>query len=114
MKKLGDCKREPISMASYASEKVKNIMLNVRDWLQPPWDRAKNGWMDLNPGMCLRLISFGLKPGDDVVDFWVPYGEFFINESESEMLYVVVGAVWPPCVLIYIHLFKSLKTKSKK
>ena len=35
------------SMASYPAE-GKEIMLNVRI-ATPPWDRNKNGWMDVNP-----------------------------------------------------------------
>ena len=35
------------SMASYPAE-GREIMLNVRI-ATPPWDRAKNGWMDVNP-----------------------------------------------------------------
>jgi len=72
------------SMASFPAE-GREIMLNVRI-ATPPWDRAKNGWMDVNPGVASSYI-FGLKPGDDVV-ISGPYGEFFINESEAEMLYV--------------------------
>ncbi|MBT7528385.1 MAG: 2Fe-2S iron-sulfur cluster binding domain-containing protein, partial [Flavobacteriaceae bacterium] len=37
------------SMASYPAE-GKEIMLNVRI-ATPPWDRSKNGWMDVNPGV---------------------------------------------------------------
>ena len=64
-------------------------MLNVRV-ATPPWDRAKNGWMDVNPGVASSYI-FSCKAGDPVVVSG-PYGEFFINESESEMLYVGGGA----------------------
>ncbi|MGB3151840.1 MAG: NADH:ubiquinone reductase (Na(+)-transporting) subunit F, partial [Maribacter sp.] len=72
------------SMASFPAE-GREIMLNVRI-ATPPWDRSKNGWMDVNPGVASSYI-FGLKPGDDVT-ISGPYGEFFINESDSEMLYV--------------------------
>jgi len=37
------------SMASFPAE-GREIMLNVRI-ATPPWDRAKNGWMDVNPGV---------------------------------------------------------------
>ena len=37
------------SMASYPAE-GREIMLNVRV-ATPPFDRAKNGWMDVNPGI---------------------------------------------------------------
>jgi len=51
------------SMASYPAE-GREIMLNVRI-ATPPWDRSKNGWMDVNPGVASSYI-FNLKPGDDV------------------------------------------------
>ncbi|KKN35312.1 hypothetical protein LCGC14_0784810, partial [marine sediment metagenome] len=76
------------SMASFPAE-GKEIMLNVRI-ATPPWDRAKNGWMAVNPGVASSYI-FSLKKGDDVT-ISGPYGEFFINESDSEMLYVGGGA----------------------
>ena len=37
------------SMASYPAEGTE-IMLNVRI-ATPPWDRSKNSWMDVNPGI---------------------------------------------------------------
>src|SRR5690554_8236604 len=49
------------SMASFPAE-GKEIMLNVRV-ATPPWDRSKNGWMDVNPGIASSYI-FGLKPGE--------------------------------------------------
>ena len=76
------------SMASYPAE-GKEIMLNVRI-ATPPFDRAKNTWSDLNPGVASSYI-FSKKPGDKVT-ISGPYGEFFINESDSEMLYVGGGA----------------------
>ncbi len=80
------------SMASFPAE-GREVMLNVRI-ASPPWDRAKNGWMDVNPGVASSYI-FGLKTGDDVV-ISGPYGEFFINESEAEMLYIGGGAGMAP------------------
>lgn len=72
------------SMASYPAE-GKEIMLNVRI-ATPPFDRNKNGWMDVNPGIASSYI-FSRKAGDKVT-ISGPYGEFFINHSEAEMLYV--------------------------
>jgi Na+-transporting NADH:ubiquinone oxidoreductase subunit F len=97
------------SMASYPAE-GREIMLNVRI-ATPPWDRAKNGWMDVNPGVASSYI-FAQKPGDKVV-ISGPYGEFFINESESEMLYVGGGAGMAPMRSHLYHLFKTLKTGRK-
>jgi Na+-transporting NADH:ubiquinone oxidoreductase subunit F len=97
------------SMASYPAEGRK-VMLNVRV-ATPPWDREKNGWMDVNPGVASSYI-FNLKPGDDCV-ISGPYGEFFINESEAEMLYVGGGAGMAPMRSHLYHLFRTLKTGRK-
>ncbi|WP_026914368.1 NADH:ubiquinone reductase (Na(+)-transporting) subunit F [Christiangramia portivictoriae] len=97
------------SMASYPAE-GREIMLNVRI-ATPPWDRAKDGWMDVNPGVASSYI-FNLKKGDKVV-ISGPYGEFFINESEAEMLYVGGGAGMAPMRSHLYHLFRTLKTGRK-
>lgn len=97
------------SMASYPAE-GREIMLNVRI-ATPPWDRAKNGWMDVNPGIASSYI-FSRKPGDKVT-ISGPYGEFFINESDAEMLYVGGGAGMAPMRSHLYHLFKTLKTNRK-
>lgn len=97
------------SMASYPAE-GREIMLNVRI-ATPPWDRAKNGWMNVNPGIASSFI-FAQKPGDKVI-ISGPYGEFFINESEAEMLYVGGGAGMAPMRSHLYHLFRTLKTGRK-
>ena len=97
------------SMASYPAE-GREIMLNVRI-ATPPFDRAKDGWMDVNPGVASSYI-FSLKKGDKVV-ISGPYGEFFINESDSEMLYVGGGAGMAPMRSHLYHLFRTLKTGRK-
>ena len=97
------------SMASYPAE-GREIMLNVRI-ATPPWDRAKNGWMSVNPGIASSYI-FSRNKGDKVV-ISGPYGEFFINESEAEMLYVGGGAGMAPMRSHLYHLFKTLKTGRK-
>ena len=98
------------SMASYPAE-GRRIMLNVRV-ATPPWDRNKNGWMDVNPGIASSYI-FSRKPGDKVT-ISGPYGEFFINEkSDSEMLYVGGGAGMAPMRSHLYHLFKTLETGRK-
>ena len=94
------------SMASYPAE-GKEIMLNVRI-ATPPWDRVKNNWADVNPGIASSYI-FSKKPGDTVT-ISGPYGEFFINESKSEMLYVGGGAGMAPMRSHLYHLFRTLKT----
>lgn len=97
------------SMASYPAE-GREIMLNVRI-ATPPWDRAKNGWMNVNPGIASSYI-FSRKKGDKVT-ISGPYGEFFINESDAEMLYVGGGAGMAPMRSHLYHLFKTLKTNRK-
>ena len=97
------------SMASYPAE-GRNIMLNVRV-AAPPWDRAKDSWMDVNPGVASSYI-FNQKPGDKVT-ISGPYGEFFINESDSEMLYIGGGAGMAPMRSHLYELFKTIKTGRK-
>ena len=97
------------SMASYPAE-GRNIMLNVRV-AAPPWDRAKDSWADVNPGVASSYI-FNQKPGDKVI-ISGPYGEFFINDSEAEMLYIGGGAGMAPMRSHLYELFKTLKTGRK-
>jgi len=97
------------SMASYPAE-GKKIMLNVRV-AAPPWDRNKDTWADVNPGIASSYI-FGLKEGDEVT-ISGPYGEFFINHSDAEMLYIGGGAGMAPMRSHLYELFKTLKTGRK-
>lgn len=97
------------SMASYPAEGRK-IMLNVRV-ATPPFDRAKGGWMAVNPGIASSYI-FNLKEGDKCV-ISGPYGEFFINHSDAEMLYIGGGAGMAPMRSHLYELFKTIKTGRK-
>ncbi len=97
------------SMASYPAE-GREIILNVRI-ATPPWDRDKNQWMNVNPGIASSYM-FSRKPGDKVT-ISGPYGEFFINDSDAEMLYVGGGAGMAPMRSHLYHLFKTLKTDRK-
>lgn len=97
------------SMASYPAE-GRRIMLNVRV-ATPPWDRAKNDWMSVNPGIASSFI-FNQKKGDKVT-ISGPFGEFFINHSDAEMLYVGGGAGMAPMRSHLYHLFRTLKTGRK-
>jgi len=107
--KNSDTVERAYSMASYPAE-GKEIMLNVRI-ATPPWDRNKNGWMDVNPGIASSYI-FSRKPGDKVT-ISGPFGEFFINESDEEMLYVGGGAGMAPMRSHLYQLFRTLKTGRK-
>lgn len=115
--KLWDLKMkndEPIfraySMANHPAE-GNIVMLNIRI-ATPPWDRAKNGWMDVNPGICSSYV-FAQKPGDKVV-ISGPYGEFFIKPTKKEMVYIGGGAGMAPLRSHLFHLFHTLKTTDRK
>ena len=97
------------SMASYPAEGRK-IMLNVRV-AAPPFDREKNTWSDINPGVASSYI-FNCKKGDKVT-ISGPYGEFFINDSDAEMLYIGGGAGMAPMRSHLYELFKTLQTGRK-
>ena len=104
---------EPIyraySMANHPAE-GNIVMLTIRI-ATPPFDRAINGWMDVNPGICSSFV-FSRKPGDKVF-ISGPYGEFFIKETEAEMIYVGGGAGMAPMRSHLFHLFHTLKTGRK-
>jgi len=97
------------SMASYPAEGRK-IMLNVRV-AAPPFDPKTGTWMNVNPGIASSYI-FGLKPGDKAT-ISGPYGEFFINHSDAEMLYIGGGAGMAPMRSHLYELFKTIKTDRK-
>ena len=94
------------SMASYPAEGRK-IMLNVRV-AAPPFDPKSGTWMNVNPGIASSYI-FNLKEGDKAI-ISGPYGEFFINDSDAEMLYIGGGAGMAPMRSHLYELFKTLKT----
>lgn len=97
------------SMANHPAE-GNLIKLNIRI-ATPPWDRNKNRWMQVNPGIC-SSYTFALKPGDKVT-ISGPYGDFFIKDTEKEMVYIGGGAGMAPLRSHIFHLFHTLKTKRK-
>lgn len=97
------------SMANHPAE-GNIVMLTIRI-ATPPWDRAKNKWMDVNPGIC-SSYTFSRNIGDKV-SISGPYGEFFIKETETEMVYVGGGAGMAPMRSHLFHLFHTLKTGRK-
>ena len=100
------------SMATYPAE-GNIIKLNVRI-ATPPFDRAKGGFMNVNPGICSSYI-FSLKPGDKVM-ISGPYGEFFIPDNapaDQELIFVGGGAGMAPMRSHIMHLFKTEKTARK-
>lgn len=104
---------EPIfraySMANHPAE-GNIIMLNIRI-ATPPWDRAAGKWMDVNPGICSSYV-FSRKSGDKVT-ISGPYGEFFINPTEREMIYIGGGAGMAPLRSHIFHLFHTEKSDRK-
>lgn len=93
------------SMANYPGEKGI-IKLNVRIASPPP-----RGPLGIPPGQVSSYI-FNLKPGDEVV-IAGPFGEFFIEESDSEMIYIGGGAGMAPLRSHIFELFKARKTTRK-
>jgi len=94
------------SMANHPAE-GNIIMLNIRI-ATPPWDRFKCAFINVPPGICSSYI-FSRKPGD-MVSVSGPYGEFFIKDTDREMLYIGGGAGMAPLRSHLFHLFQTLKT----
>ncbi|MDY0169798.1 MAG: NADH:ubiquinone reductase (Na(+)-transporting) subunit F [Thermoguttaceae bacterium] len=92
---------EPVSraysMANYPGEKGV-IILNVRV-ATPPSEVP-----DAPPGKMSAYI-FSLKPGDKVT-ISGPYGQFFIKDTDAEMVYIGGGAGMAP---LRSHLFELFK-----
>ena len=93
------------SMANYPGEEGI-IMLNVRIASPPP--RAPDG---TPPGKVSSYI-FNLKPGDKCT-ISGPYGEFFIKDTQNEMVYIGGGAGMAPLRSHIFELFKERKTDRK-
>ncbi len=97
------------SMANHPAE-GNIVMLNIRI-ATPPWDRVKGDFINVPPGICSSYI-FSRKPGDRV-SVSGPYGEFFIKDTEREMVYIGGGAGMAPLRSHLLHLFKTIKTTRK-
>ena len=108
MKNDEECFRA-YSMANHPAE-GNIVMLTIRI-ATPPWDRSKNAWMDVNPGICSSYV-FSRKVGDKVT-ISGPYGEFFIKDTDAEMVYIGGGAGMAPMRSHLFHLFHTLKTDRK-
>jgi len=92
------------SMANYPGEKGI-IMLNVRIATPPP------RLPDAPPGKVSSYI-FNLKPGDKCT-ISGPYGEFFIKDTDAEMVYIGGGAGMAPLRSHIFELFKNRRTNRK-
>jgi Na+-transporting NADH:ubiquinone oxidoreductase subunit F len=97
------------SMANHPAED-DIIMLNIRI-ATPPWDKEKGTYAAVNPGVCSSYL-FNCKPGDKVT-IAGPYGEFFLRDTQNEMMFVGGGAGMAPMRSHIFHLFHTLKTTRK-
>jgi len=97
------------SMANHPAE-GNIVKLNIRI-ATPPWDRARGAFMKVPPGICSTYV-FSRKPGD-MVTVSGPYGEFFIKDTDREMIYVGGGAGMAPMRSHIFHLFHTLETGRK-
>ena len=88
------------SMANYPDEGDDIVMLNVRIATPPP-----RGPESIPPGKGSSYI-FSTKPGDKVVVSG-PYGEFHIQETDREMMFIGGGAGMAP---LRSHIMRLLKT----
>ncbi|KIO44093.1 MULTISPECIES: NADH:ubiquinone reductase (Na(+)-transporting) subunit F [Porphyromonadaceae] len=97
------------SMANHPAE-GNIIMLNIRI-ATPPFDKAIGGFAHVNPGICSSYI-FTRKPGDKVT-ISGPYGEFFLRDTNNEMMFIGGGAGMAPMRSHIFNLFKTMHTKRK-
>ena len=93
------------SMANYPGEKGI-IKLNVRIASPPPGAKTV-----IPPGQVSSYI-FNLKEGDEVT-ISGPYGEFYLEESDAEMIFIGGGAGMAPLRSHIFELFKGQKTTRK-
>ena len=93
------------SMANHPAE-GNIVMLNVRIATPPP-----RLWNEVPPGIASSFM-FDLKKGNKVT-ISGPYGDFFIKDTEREMIYIGGGARMAPLRSHLFHLFHTLKTNRK-
>ncbi len=93
------------SMANYPGEKGI-IKLNIRIASPPPG--AKD---PIPPGQVSSYI-FNLKEGEEVT-ISGPYGEFYLEESDAEMIFIGGGAGMAPLRSHIFELFHGQQTKRK-
>jgi Na+-transporting NADH:ubiquinone oxidoreductase subunit F len=97
------------SMANHPAE-GNIVMLNVRI-ATPPFDPEKGRFKNVPPGIVSSYI-FSRNPGDKVT-ISGPYGEFFLRDTDKEMIFIGGGAGMAPMRSHIFHLFHTLKTDRK-
>ena len=97
---------------SMANEPAENnvIILNIRI-ATPPWDNKSCTFIKVNPGICSSYI-FSRKPGDKVT-ISGPYGEFFIKDTDREMMFIGGGAGMAPMRSHIFDLFRTNHSRRK-
>lgn len=91
------------SMANYPEEKGI-LKFNIRIATPPPK-------VNCQPGIMSTYV-FNLKPGDKI-DVYGPFGEFFVQPTEAEMVYIGGGAGMAPLRSHIFDLLKRLNSKRK-
>lgn len=97
------------SMANHPTE-ADRIMLNIRI-ATPPFDKVKGNFKQINPGICSSYI-YSLKPGDKVIVSG-PFGEFFVQDTQREMMFIGGGAGMAPMRSHIFDQFETIHTKRK-
>ncbi len=92
------------SLANYAGEEG-GLKFNVRIALAPP------GSHDIPPGKMSSYL-FSLRPGDKVTVSG-PYGSFFPQQSDAEMVYIGGGAGMAPMRSHIFYLLKQVASPRK-
>ena len=92
------------SMANHPAEN-NIVMLNVRIAI-PPLNRKTRKMEKVNPGVSSSYI-FSLKPGNKVTVSG-PYGDFFVQDTDREMMFIGGGAGMAP---MRSHIFDQFKNK---
>jgi len=88
------------SMANYPEEKGI-LKFNIRIATPPPG-------MDVPPGAMSSYV-FNLKPGDRITAFG-PYGEFFVQDTDAEKIWIGGGAGMAP---LRSQIFDELKRRRR-
>lgn len=91
------------SMANYPQEKGI-VKFNIRIASPPPGTN--------HPAGLMSSYAFNLKPGDKM-DVFGPFGEFFVKDTQNEMIFIGGGAGMAPLRSQIFDQLKRIKTKRK-